>query len=45
MMAMGEKRAWEFAQENGLAAYLIIRGTPQGNFEVKITDKFDIYLQ
>jgi len=45
MMAMGEKRAWKFAQENDLAAYLIIRGVPQGNFEVKITDNFDIYLQ
>jgi thiamine biosynthesis lipoprotein len=45
MMAMDEKRAWQFAQNNDLAAYLIIRGDTEGQYTVKLTDKFAVYLQ
>jgi thiamine biosynthesis lipoprotein len=45
MMAMDEKRAWQFAQNNELAAYLIIRGDTEGQYTVKLTDKFAVYLQ
>jgi len=45
MMAMNEKRAWQFAQDNDLAAYLIIRGDSEGEYAVQITKKFEAYLQ
>ena len=45
MMAMDETRAIEFAQNNDLAAYFIIRGDQPENFEVKMTEKFKAYLQ
>jgi len=45
MMAMGEKRAWSFAQENSLAAYLVIRSAEPGRYETKVTEKFRVNLQ
>ena len=51
LMAMGETRAWRYAQQNQLAAYLIIRQTEQPDesadprFEIKYTDKFSDFLQ
>ncbi|MBL4672524.1 MAG: FAD:protein FMN transferase, partial [Arenicella sp.] len=45
MMAMDEKRAWQFALDNDLAAYLIIRGDTAGEYTVQITEKFEAYLQ
>ena len=45
MMAMGEQKAWDFAQNNDLAAYLIIRGVSEGEYAVQLTDKFEAYLQ
>lgn len=45
MMAMDEKRAWQFAQDNDLAAYLIIRGDAEGKYTVQKTKKFEAYLQ
>jgi len=45
MMAMDEKRAWEFANDNDLAAYMIVRGEREGEYKVQSTDKFNVYLQ
>ncbi len=45
MMAMGEKRAWEFAQNNDLAAYMVIRGDSEQDFQIRSTREFDRYLQ
>ncbi len=45
MMAMDETRAWRFAEQNGLAAYLIIRGAKEGEYKVRVTEKFRAYLQ
>lgn len=45
LMAMGETRAWAFAQEQGLAAYLVVRGDVQGEYRVQLTQKFKAYLQ
>jgi thiamine biosynthesis lipoprotein len=45
MMAMDEKRAWQFALDNDIAAYLIIRSDNEGEYTVQITEKFQTYLQ
>jgi len=45
MMAMGETQAWIFAQENKLAAYLIVRGETKEDFNIRSTEKFNVYLQ
>ncbi|MFQ3245287.1 MAG: thiamine biosynthesis lipoprotein [Arenicella sp.] len=45
MMAMDEKRAWQFAVDNDLAAYLIVRGDIEGEYIVQKTKKFEAYLQ
>jgi thiamine biosynthesis lipoprotein len=45
LMAMDESRAWKFAQDQGLAAYLIVRGELPGEYQVRITEKFRAYLQ
>jgi hypothetical protein len=42
---MDEQRAWAFAQNNDLAAYLIIRGVSEGEYSVRLTEKFEAYLQ
>jgi len=45
MMAMGEERATRFAQEQELAAYLLIRDSEAGSFKTVVTHKFKQYLQ
>ena len=45
LLAMGEARAWEFVQHQGLAAYLVIRGQGEDQFEIKISDKFNRNLK
>jgi len=45
MMAMDEKRAWAFAENNDLAAYLVVRGSNDSEFTVRSTEKFSAYLQ
>lgn len=45
MMAMDEERAWVFAQENKLAAYLIVRKTSADDFDIRATEEFNAYLQ
>ncbi len=45
MMAMDEQKAWAFANEHKIAAYLIVRGEREGELSVKITEKFRPYLQ
>lgn len=45
MMAMEETRAWAFAENNELAAYMVIRGDKQGEYKVQLTEKFKAYLQ
>lgn len=45
LMAMGEERAWEFVQQQQLAAYLIIRDTHADTFTIKVSDSFQPYLR
>ena len=51
LMAMGETRAWRYAQQNKIAAYFIIRQadlpdhSADISFEIKYTDKFSEFLQ
>jgi len=45
MMAMGEEAAWQFAQDQQVAAYLIVRGDVEGDFQIQTTEKFKAYLQ
>ncbi len=45
LLAMDEERAWEFALDNDLAAYLVIRSQRDGEYETKITKKFSVNLQ
>lgn len=50
MMAMGEVTAWEFAQSNNIAAYLIVRSETALNndkapFDIKYTKEFERNLQ
>ncbi len=45
MMAMGEESAWKFAQDQKVAAYMIIRGDAEADFQVRATEKFKTYLQ
>jgi len=45
ILVMGEKRGFKFANEHDLAAYFIIRGQEQGEFEIKTTDKFASILR
>lgn len=45
MMAMGEETAWQFAQDQNLAAYMVIRGDSEADYQVRVTEKFKVYLQ
>ncbi len=45
MMAMGEGAAWQFAQDRNLAAYMIIRGDNEADYQFRVTEKFRAYLQ
>ena len=40
MMAMGEKLAVQFAQQNHIAAYFVIRTDDDANYEIKISERF-----
>lgn len=45
LLAMGEIRAWEFVKLHDLAAYLVIRGQADNQYQIKISDKFSRNLQ
>ena len=40
LMAMGEERAMQFAEQQNLAAYMIIRAEQPGEYQIFVTDKF-----
>lgn len=41
LMVMGDQHAFNFAQQQGLAAYLLIKGINEGEFTVLKTDEFE----
>lgn len=45
MMAMGEERAWVFAQEQSLAAYFTIRSGDGAGFENRYTPSFAEFIE
>jgi len=45
LMAMGEKRAIEFAEREKLAAYLVIREDNEAGFKIHVTEQFRSNLQ
>ena len=45
LMSMGEESALEFAKDQGLAAYFVIRTEDETKFEVSYTQNFIPYLQ
>lgn len=44
MMAMGETKAWDFAQEKQLAAYFTVRNEPENSVTSLYTPEFEEYL-
>ncbi len=44
LLTMGDEKGVAFAEQNGLAAYFIIRSETEGNYEIHVTEQFKTNL-